>query len=31
MIAIAILAAIYIPFWVLIALVAFIEEEGGAE
>ena len=28
---VGILAAIYIPFWVLIALVAFIEKEEGAE
>ena len=29
MIAIAILAAIYIPFWVLILLVACIEKKDG--
>lgn len=29
MIAIAILTAIYIPFWVLIAFVACIEKKGG--
>lgn len=29
MIAMAILAGIYIPFWALIALVACIEKKGG--